>query len=68
LGLPFWFRHYRCGMVAADVVEAAENIIITSNDENRLASNSAGDVLSRLTNLVGTINQLPGTGKDRALF
>src|SRR5262245_37363814 len=53
------------GMVATNVEEAAQNMIVASDYQERLSGQLPRDVLARLADLLGAPNKLPGTRKDR---
>ena len=58
------FRHYGCGVMTADVEEAAQNIVVASDDENWLAGDFTCDVLPDRP-LIGATDELPRVRKDR---
>ena len=66
--LSFGLGHHGGGMVAADIEESAQNAIIGSHDENRITRQIAGDVLTRLANLIDAPHYLPGLRENRAPF
>ena len=41
-----WLGHHGCGMMATDIKEAADYVVIASNNDDRLAGNICSDVLS----------------------
>src|SRR5262245_5222519 len=58
--LAFWRGHDGGGMVATDVEEAAQNLIVASDDQERFPGQLPRDVLTRLADLLGAPNKLPG--------
>jgi hypothetical protein len=67
-GPAFRTRHHGRGVVAAYVEKAAENTIVGSDDDDGFFSDFSSKILSRITNLVGAPDELPGAGNDGAQF
>src|SRR5262249_12280796 len=63
---PFGCGHDGSGMMAADIEEAAQDLIISSDNQERLFTQLRRNILTGLTNLLGTPNELPRPRKDRA--
>jgi hypothetical protein len=62
--LAFGGGHDGGGMVAANIEESAQNLIVASDNKKRFSSQLPRYVLARLAYLVGASNKLPGTRKD----
>ena len=55
---------YRGGMVTADVEESTNDIVVSPDDDHRLASGElARNVLTPLPKLIDATDKLPRTGK-----
>jgi hypothetical protein len=67
-GSSFSLGHHRGGMMAADIEESAQNIVVTPDDENRLAGYLASDVLTRKANLLGAPEHMPRARENSATF
>jgi hypothetical protein len=67
-GASFALRYNRSRVVAADVEESAQNVVIAFNDEDRFAGNFATDVLSRIADSFGAAGDLPRAREDGLLF
>ena len=67
-GFAFGLCHHGRGVMAANVKEAAQDVITASDNEDWFAGNLAGNIATRLANLVGALNDLPRAGEDGALF
>src|SRR5262245_3326672 len=63
--LSFGGGHDGGGMVATNVEEAAQNLIVASDYQERLPGQLPRDVLTRPADLLGAPNKLPGTREDR---
>lgn len=53
-----------CAAVAADVEKASQNAVVATKDDNRFAGDVGGEVHSRLRNLFGIANCLPGVAEN----
>ena len=62
------FRYDSRGVMAADVEEAAQNLVIASNDDDRLAGDITCEVVARIAQLSGMADKLPRARKDRFLL
>src|SRR5579864_3664382 len=58
--LAAWLRHHRGGVMTAHVVESAKRAIASAHHNYRLSGQPRRDEFSRLLQLIGTSNQLPG--------
>ncbi len=54
----------RGGVMAADVVETAEHIVISTDDSNGLAGDFPRDIFARMAKLLGAPGKLPAAGKN----
>jgi hypothetical protein len=60
LGLP----HERTGAVSADVVEAAQGAGLVANDDDGIADDRFGQIVSRAHQVGRHAQELPGPGED----
>src|SRR4029077_20432723 len=60
----FGFSHYSGRVMAADIEEAPQNIVVSPHHNNRFAGNFSGNVLSRLLQLIHASDELPRTRED----
>jgi len=51
-------------VMAADVVETAEHIVISTDDSNGLAGDFPRDIFARMAKLLGAPGKLPAAGKN----
>ncbi|HUF42880.1 MAG TPA: hypothetical protein VMR20_13055 [Verrucomicrobiae bacterium] len=68
LNFAFRLREDGRGMMAADVIEAAQTTVASAHDRNRFSGNLSRDVLSLKVKLRRSPDHLPRAGKNRALF
>ena len=67
-GRSLRFSHHCCGVMAANVEETAKYIVIAADDDDRLAGDVGGDVLTGLAYLIDTADHLPGMSEDSLQF
>jgi hypothetical protein len=58
------FAYDRGRVMAADVVETAEHIVISTDDSNGLAGDFSRDIFARMAKLLGAPGKLPAAGKN----
>ena len=58
-GVAARLSYHRSGVMAANVVEGAQDAVVTTDDNDGLASNGCGNELSRTFHLIGARNELP---------
>src|SRR5262249_10841246 len=63
--LSFGRGHDGGGVVTADIEEATQRLIVSSDDQKRLTSQFPCNVLPGFLNLLGAPDKLPGTREDR---
>ena len=59
IAVPLFFNCERTCAMPADIKESAENVILSSNDDDRIFGDCPQNVIARLLNLRNTANVLP---------
>ena len=68
LGAALRFVDNSGGVVAADVIKGAEQIVVAARDDDGLAGEIGGEEITFARDLINAAGDLPGVSKDGFLF
>ena len=64
IAIPPFFNCERTSAVSADIKESAEDVILSSYDDDRIFGDRPQNVIARLLNLRNAANVLPRRGEN----